>query len=313
MKISEIGEFGLIERLVRPPKRESLIVGIGDDAAVMALSGKVVLTTDMLVEGDHFRTEWATPRQIGRKAMASNVSDIAAMGGVPEFAFISIALREGIDVEFMDELYGGMHDVADEFGIDIAGGDTTHGSVMVINVVVMGSVDPPVLRSGASPGELICVTGPLGGSKAGLELLLAGRKEPADAVAKHLDPGCRMDVSPRIAEVANSMIDVSDGLASEVNHICDMSDVGAEVIASWIPLSDATVEAGRVLDADPVRWALDGGEDFELVFTIHPDRLKEMEEICTVVGRTLPPEDGRSLVVDGERLPLTGGYNHFNE
>jgi thiamine-monophosphate kinase len=267
----------------------------------------------MLVEGDHFRTEWSTPRQIGRKAMASNVSDIAAMGGVPEFAFISIALREGIDVEFMDELYEGMRDVADLYDIDIAGGDTTHGSVMVINVVVVGTVGQPVLRSGAAVGDLICVTGPLGGSKAGLELLLAGRDEPADAVAVHLDPGCRMDIAPTIAEAANSMIDVSDGLASEVNHICDMSNVGAEVVADWIPLSDSTREAGNVLDADPVRWALDGGEDFELVFTIHPDRLGEVEEMCTVVGRILTPEDGRVLVVDGERLPLSGGYDHFRE
>ncbi len=313
MRISEIGEFGLIERLVRPPKRESLIVGIGDDAAVMGMTGNAVLTTDMLVEGDHFRTEWSTPRQIGRKAMASNVSDIAAMGGTPEFAFISIALREGIEVEFMDDLYAGMHDVADEYGIDIAGGDTTHGSVMVINIVIVGSIETPVLRSGASPGELICVTGPLGGSKAGLELLLAGKDGPTGAVAKHLDPGCRMDISSDIAAVANSMIDVSDGLASEVNHICDMSSVGAEVIAEWIPLSASTREAGEVLDQDPVGWALNGGEDFELVFTIHPDRLKEVEDRCTVVGRTLPSDEGRTLVVDGNRLPLTGGYDHFNE
>lgn len=313
MRISEIGEFGLIERLVRPSRRETLVVGIGDDAAVMETSGKLVLTTDMLVEGDHFRTEWSTPRQIGRKAMASNISDIAAMGGSPEFAFISIALREGIDVEFMDELYAGMHDVAEVYDVEIAGGDTTHGSVMVINVVITGTVEDPVLRSGASPGELICVTGPLGGSRAGLELLLAGMKEPEGAVSKHLDPGCRMDISHEIAREARSMIDVSDGLASEVNHICDMSDVGAEVIADWIPISEPTGEAGRALDKDPVRWALDGGEDFELVFTIDPDRLENVKDLCTVVGRTLPAEEGRTLVVDGNRLPLTGGYDHFKE
>lgn len=311
MRISEIGEFGLIERLVRPARRRTLLVGVGDDAAVMDYGRKVVLTTDMLVEGDHFRIDWAPPRLIGRKAMDSNVSDVAAMGGTPEFAFVSVALREGIDVEFMDELYAGMHEVADRHGIDIAGGDTTHGSVMVINIAIVGSVVTPVLRSGARPGQLICVTGPLGGSRAGLEILLAGLDGPAGAIAKYLDPGCRMDVAPRVASVASAMIDVSDGLASEVNHICNMSGVGAEVDARAIPLDPSTVEAAERLGADPVRWALDGGEDFELVFTIDGDRLSDVEGICTVVGRTLEDPEQRVLIVEGERGPLAGGYDHF--
>ncbi|MCI0496721.1 MAG: thiamine-phosphate kinase [Thermoplasmata archaeon] len=314
MEISEIGEFGLIDRLVRRARRRELLVGVGDDAAVMDLREKIVLTTDMLVEGDHFRTDWSTPVRIGRKAMDSNVSDIAAMGAVPAFAFVSICLREGIDVEFMDLLYSGMYEVAKRYDIDIAGGDTTHGAIVVINICIVGTVERPVLRSGASPGQPICVTGPLGGSRAGLELLLAGRTDgPREAIEKHLDPGCRMDVALEIASVAASMIDVSDGLASEVNHICDMSGVGAEVDASAVPLAPSTLAAAELLGADPLQWALGGGEDFELVFTANEGRLAGLKVPYTVVGRTLPASKGRWLVRDGKKKPLAGGFDHFRK
>lgn len=311
MEISDLGEFDLIERIARAPHRKNLLVGIGDDAAVMELKGRIVLTTDMLVEGDHFRREWSTPEQIGRKAMASNISDIASMGAEPAFAFVSLALVKDLELDFIDGLYDGMNQVADQFGVDIAGGDTTHGKVIVINVSVLGMVEKPVLRSGASPGELICSTGDLGGSWAGLELLRAGMEGPAGAIEKHRDPGCRMDVALEIAEYAKAMIDVSDGLASEVNHICDMSMVGAEVIYEDIPMAEHTREAGRLLEKDPALWALNGGEDFELVFTIASKDLPKVDHLCTVVGRTLEPDQGRHLIKDGDRFPLKGGFTHF--
>ncbi|MBW1677294.1 MAG: thiamine-phosphate kinase [Deltaproteobacteria bacterium] len=315
MKLSELGEFGLINRLTREAKNPNIVVGIGDDAAVLRNGEEFILyTTDMLMEGDHFRMDWATPEQIGRKAMACNISDIAAMGGVAEFALVSIALTDNIDVETVEGIYRGMHEVANRHGVEIIGGDTTHGRVMVLNVVVTGKADEEnlSLRSGAKVGDYILVTGPLGGSRAGLELLLRRLREPERPVRKHLDPGCRMDIAYKIAPIANAMIDVSDGLASEVGHICERSGVGAVVEKERITLSEETIEAGRIVGKDPYGFALKGGEDFELVFTVSPGNLERAKRFGTVVGRIAEREKGIHLVSpDGKITSLEGGYDHF--
>jgi len=321
MRIQDIGgEFALIARLCSDIPEKNVVVGIGDDCAVMEYDEEhyLLVTTDMLVEKDHFRRDWYTPYQIGKKAMEANVSDIAAMGGFGEAAFIAVSLTSELDVEFMEEFYRGMTEVCEEYGFVIAGGDTTHGGLFVITITLLGKVkkEQLCLRGHAKPGDFICVSGDLGKSWAGLELLLEdvspGTPLLKQAVKDHLEPSCRMDIAGELAPHVNAMIDVSDGLASEVNHICDESNVGAEVLKNRILLSDSTREAGRVLGKDPYHWALNGGEDFELVFTIPKERLKNIKHLKpVVVGRILEEKEGRWLVDGDGKVALKGGYDHF--
>ena len=322
MKIKDIGgEFALIRKLTQDIPPEKVVVGIGDDCAVLEGDDEhyLLVTTDMLVEKDHFRRDWYSPYQIGKKAMEANVSDIAAMGGWVETAYIAISLTNDIDVEFMEEFYRGMKEVCEKFDFIIAGGDTTHGGLLVITITLMGKVrkEQLCLRGHARPGDLICVSGDLGKSWAGLELLLKGIEPETEglqqAVKDHLNPSCRMDIAAELAPHVNAMIDVSDGLASEVNHICDESGTGARVDKGKILLSPSTMEAGVALGKDPYWWALNGGEDFELVFTIPEEKFKQIEHLKpVVVGRILEEKKGRWLVEDdGTRKPLVGGYDHF--
>ena len=322
MKIKEIGgEFALIERLCRGISQKNVVVGIGDDCAVLDFDEQyyLLVTTDMLVEKDHFRLEWYTPYQIGKKAMEANVSDIAAMGGFPETSFIAVSLTDNIEVEFMDELYNGMKKVCDRFDFVIAGGDTTHGSVLTLAITMIGKVEKVklCLRSHARVGDLICVSGDLGKSWAGLELLLNEIKPNnpllKKALLEHLEPTCRMDIARDLAPHVNAMIDVSDGLASEVNHICERSGTGAVVYKERIPLSASTKEVAKVLGKDPYHWALNGGEDFELLFTVPEKGLDKIKHLSpVVVGKIKEKEEGTYLLDEkGKKMRLKGGYDHF--
>jgi thiamine-monophosphate kinase len=247
--------------------------------------------------------------------MESNVSDIIAMGGTPRWAFISLALTQTTDVELMDAFYGGLYDSAKKHHVALLGGDTTHGRDLVLNLALIGEVDKGFvrLRSHAVPGDLICVTGDLGKSQAGLKLLLNGR---TDGYLKgHLEPQCRLEWEGKaIARYAHAMIDVSDGLASEVTHICEESGTGACIDWEKIPLSKDTIEAARILFGDPHEYALYGGEDFELVFTIPkanvPDLKKEFSDF-TIVGEILPKKDGIFILKEGSRKEVKKGYDHF--
>ncbi len=317
MKIEELGEFGLIDRLAeRLDGKEGLVQGIGDDCAVLN-EGKgkgkgdvyTLMTTDMLVSGDHFNRDWHTPKQIGSKSIVVNVSDIAAMGGYPEWGLISIAIPDDIEVEYIEEIYDGMLEASERYGLTIIGGDTTHGELLVINVVVIGKVEKKnlSLRSDAKVGDLVCVTGDLGKSWAGLDLLRAGKE---GYTGYHLEPKCRLEEGRKLAPHVNAMIDVSDGLASEVNHICRDSSVGALIDKEKIPISEKTKEAASSIGKDPMFWALSGGEDFELVFTIPKDRLSLIDKIEKIIVGEIT-EEGVYLV-DGKKTELKGGYDHFN-
>ncbi|MFO7992243.1 MAG: thiamine-phosphate kinase [Thermoplasmata archaeon] len=310
-KLSELGENGLVRRFANKLSYgEDIIKGIGDDCAVIESEKKyLLLTTDMLVSGDHFNTDWQSPWQIGWKSIVANVSDIAAMGGEPMYGLISIALPDDISVEFIDEVFDGFVDASKKYGLDLVGGDTTHGELLVINVTILGKVEKEYisLRGDAKVGDVIAVSGDLGKSWAGLELLRAGREGYTDY---YLEPRCRLDYARKIAPYVNALIDVSDGLASEVTHICEESGVGANVYLEKIPISEKTRRTAKELDKDPYRWALSGGEDFELVFTIEKEKLAEIEDLeYTVVGEIT--EEGLYLI-DGERKTLRGGYDHFN-
>ncbi|MFO7713008.1 thiamine-phosphate kinase [Desulfosarcina sp.] len=325
MKIHDIGgEFALIKRLARQSltTHPDLVAGIGDDAAVIggtfADGDYLLVTTDMLVEGSHFRRDWATPVQIGIKSVACNVSDIAAMGGSPTLMFVSLALPPETEVAWVEALYQGMTDACRRYGVVIAGGDTTHGERITISIALLGRVSPQnlCLRSHASPGELLCVTGPLGGSAAGLAMLSAALEPLADLKEKHLAPACRLDVSPIIATLAGAMIDISDGLAAEVNHICEQSGIGAEIIVADIPIHPSVHHAAQLTGNNAFDFALSGGEDFELLFSISAQNLRRLLNKgiqATVVGRLTEAMSACSLKFpDGKRTPLSGGYNHFS-
>lgn len=324
MRIKEIGgEFALIEQLdpIISTLHADLIVGLGDDAAVIrtapAPAPYLLVTTDMLVEESHFRRAWATPEQIGIKAAECNLSDIAAMGGTPTWMFISLALTDEIEVEWVRGVYRGIADACRRYGVIVAGGDTVLGAVNSINVTLLGSV--PIhdlcLRSHARAGDLLMVTGPLGASAAALGLLRANRNPGAYLLEKHLTPTCRLDVSGQLASLANAMIDISDGLGAEVHHICRRSAVGARIDATSIPMRDTVRAAANDLKQDPLQFALSGGEDFELLFSIAPEKVADLKQTgldCYPVGRIVPQSEGVVLVrPDGGRTSLPGGYEHF--
>ncbi|MGD9364499.1 MAG: thiamine-phosphate kinase [Desulfobacteraceae bacterium] len=326
MKIEEIGgEFALIDKLSKiiPADHADLIVGVGDDAAVIRTAPEpapyLLVTTDILVEGRHFAHEWAGPEQIGIKAAECNISDIAAMGGAPTWMFVSLVLKKDAEVSWIERIYAGISLSCKRHGVIVAGGDTTEGPANTINIALLGTVSEShlCLRSHAQPGDLLAVTGPLGASAAALALLLQGRTPSGYLLDKHLAPTCRRDVVDTIAPVANAMIDISDGLGSEVHHICTQSQVSAEIYAHAVPLHDEVKAAGEVLNMAPLRWALSGGEDFELLFSIPEEKMKILETSGLTfyrLGRITEKQNGPVLITteDGT-LPLPGGYNHFKQ
>lgn len=317
MKVRKIGEFGLIKRISRRIKDKNVRTQIGDDTAVIKIGGKFVLfTTDTLVEDDHFSPKWSSPFQTGKKAMEINVSDIAAMGGEPKYALISLCLKKDERVEWVDKLYRGIYSVARKYGFEIVGGNITHGKQTVIDVSMLGETKKPVLRSGAKTNDLICVTGDLGKSQAGLELLSKfGRKAKRFVISKsHLEPRARLKESRIISKFARSMIDVSDGLSSEVVHICKLSRKGAVIHKEKIPISKQTKLAAGLLKKDPIDFALHGGEDFELVFTVSRKNLDKLRRKLkfSVVGKILPKREGIHLLDKGRKRKLGKGYDHFS-
>lgn len=324
MRISDIGgEFALIDRLARllPVGHRDLLVGLGDDAAVIRTAPEpapyLLVTTDILVSGRHFKNEWASARQIGIKAAECNISDIAAMGGTPTWMFISLVLSQQTDVEWAEQLYRGVAASCRRHGAIVAGGDTTQGPVDTINIALLGSVAPDelCLRRHARPGDVLMVTGTLGASAAGLSLLSNHRRAGEYLREKHLSPTCRLDAARLIAPFVHAMIDISDGLGSEVHHICKQSGTGAEIEKERIPLHPDVLSAARLLEADPYAWALSGGEDFELLFSIAPHKVTALQSAgitCHPVGRVTQVGDGIVLIhPDGSRTPLPGGYDHF--
>lgn len=324
MNINEIGgEFALIERLKNliRSRHAQMETGIGDDAAVIRIAPEpaplLLVTTDILVENRHFKRNWSTPQQIGLKAVECNVSDIAAMGGSPQWMFVSLVLPPDATTEEIEAIYAGMNRSCKRYDIALAGGDTTQGERLTINITLLGVVTPALLclRSSARPGDRLMVTGSLGASAAGFMLLSAGETPSAYLKDKHLAPVSRMDVSQHIAPLANAMIDISDGLGSEVYHICEQSRVGAVVNAAAIPLHQDVRSAAARLGTDPVQLALSGGEDFELLFSISPANLPALAQIEAdffEVGHITDPSGPVHLLhTDGRSSPLPRGFNHF--
>lgn len=253
MKLKDLGEFGLIDRIYRKARDNNVLVGIGDDAAVVKFGGKLMLvTTDTMVDGDHFSFDYFTPEQVGMKAIEVNVSDIGAMGGKPKYALVSLVLTENMDVSVIDGIYRGMRKAGDKYGVDIIGGNITHGNQLVIDIDLIGTVNRKelCLRSDAKPGDFIMVSGDLGGSTAGLNLLKNQIRGYREVKIKHIEPKAKVHkVRPFLRNI-NAMIDVSDGLASEVGHICEQSDVGAIIFKENIPIKDETRSAAHAVGKD---------------------------------------------------------------
>ncbi len=305
---------------VLPGAGNDVLVGIGDDAAVLrpAESGDdyLLATSDMLVEEVHFSRQWSTPVQIGRKAAACNLSDIAAMGGRARWMFVSLALPDTVSTRWTLAVCEGIRKECLPYKVVVAGGDTCRADRAVISITVIGSVSPEnlCLRSQARPGDLLAVSGPLGGSAAGLAMLRAGLSPGPYLAARHLTPGCRLDIASEIAPFANAMIDISDGLASETGHICRRSNVGAVIEAGAVPVDRQVTEAARSLNADPLEWALAGGEDFELLFTVDPRKFRLLSakvQGLFRIGRIVSEAGIWLIRPDGRRVPLEGGFDHF--
>lgn len=312
MKLSQLGEFGLIDRIYRKPKDKNILVGIGDDTAVIKVGKQLLLiTTDTIVEGDHFSLKYFTPEQVGKKAIEINVSDIGAMGGIPKYVLVSLVLPKDLNVDIIDRIYKGMRESGDKHKLEIIGGNITHGTQLVIDIDMIGEVKKEnlCLRSDAKPGDFILVSGDLGSSTAGLNLFKNNIKGHDYVKKKHLEPTAKLHKVKPFLKYINAMIDISDGLASEVQHICEQSKAGAIIFKDNIPIKEETRRAAKIVKKDPADYALYGGEDFELVFTVSEKNLNKVKGF--LVGE-ITKRKGVYLYEKGkERLISRHGYDHF--
>ena len=296
---------------------QSVRTGIGDDCAVLRLppGQDLLVTTDFTIEKVHFRRDWHPPELVGRRCLTRGLSDIAAMGGKPQAAFLSLAVPSDLPQKWVDRFLRGLLDLAEEFKLPLAGGDTAEsagGGGIQADIVVVGSVPKrrAVLRSGAKPGERIYVTGELGGSAAALARLAESKPVGAEYF-RHLRPQARVSVGQSLRQrgVASAMIDLSDGLSTDLEHICQESHVGAEIEAQAIPR--AQVGAGKKRVA--LEFALHGGDDYELLFTSAAAVPSEVAGVrVTRIGRTTQSAGMRLIGEDGSQQPLqAGGWEHF--
>ena len=338
-EISILGEFGLIDHLTKnfEIQNVSTVVGVGDDAAVIDHFGKqTIVTTDLLLEGIHFDLMYTPLKHLGYKAVIVNLSDVYAMNATPTQLTISIGFSNRFSVEALDEFYEGVYIACEKHGVDLVGGDTTSSDKgFIISVAAIGEVSPDkfVKRSTAQKGDLICVSGDLGGAFLGLTLMEREKKiflenpkvqpdlENEDyIVGRLLKPEARKDIIEFFAKndiMPTSMMDISDGLSSEVLHLCKQSNLGCRIYEEKIPIHDLARKAAFKFGLDPTVCALNGGEDYELIFTLKQedyDKITLNEEIA-VVGYMAELEEGTKLLTKGgNTFDITAqGWNAFNK
>lgn len=339
-EISQLGEFGLIDRLTKdlPHHNPSTVRSVGDDAAVLRYPGDVdeLVTTDLLVEGIHFDLTYMPLKHLGYKAAVVNFSDIYAMNGHPRQIVVSLAISSRFAVEHLEELYAGIRLACDIYGVDLVGGDTTASrSGLVISITCIGEAAPDavVTRDGAKDTDLICVSGDLGSAYMGLQLLERekvaskgikdfqpefGGKEYL--IERQLKPEARRDIVTALAEAGikpTAMMDISDGLSSELLHICKQSDTGCRIYEERIPIDYQTAIMAEELGMNLVTAALNGGEDYELLFTVPLSRHEDVSKIkgVSVIGHICKPEMGCAMVTrDGGEIDLKAqGWNHWQK
>ena len=335
-EISTLGEFGLIRHLTQNIviKNSSTVKGVGDDCAVLDYKDKkVVITTDMLTEGVHFNLMYTPLRHLGYKSVTVNLSDICSMNAEPKQLIISIAISSKLSVEALEELYSGIYLACDRYGVDLVGGDTTTsltGLTISITAVGEGNENELTYRSGAQNTDLVCVSGDLGGAYMGLQLLerenevfkVNPKMQPQFEgynyiLERQLKPEPRLDMLKIFKELGvkpTSMIDISDGLSSEILHICEESSVGCRIYEDRIPYDNQTKRMAHELNINPLVAALNGGEDYELLFTIplaDHDKIRNHPDI-TILGHITEKENGAKLITAGTgiEIPLQAqGWN----
>ncbi len=341
--IEDIGEFGLIAHLrqtLGEPEDESVLAGIADDAAVYRIDDERVhvLTTDALIEGIHFDRTFMPMEHLGFKAVSVNVSDVVAMNAEPRYATITLGVPQQLPVEALTQLYEGVRQACKAYGMTVVGGDTTAAHHFTLSVSVVGEAeeDAIVYRRGAQPGDVLCLTGDIGASFAGLKALIDNRERLREqgedhfesnldqfnyVIQRHLAPPAQLKAVRDWKEHGirpSALIDISDGLASEVNHLCEASGTGALVYGPELPIANETINAAEHFGEDVNVYALFGGEDYELLFALPEaqlDRLKTMApDAFFVIGEITDKDDGiRIKRPDGETVPLRpGGYEHFS-
>jgi len=345
VRVADLGEFGLIELLRQgAPAFAGVRVSIGDDAAIVdaPAAGSLLLTCDMLYEGVHFRREWYTgrPADLGRKALAVNISDIAAKAGRPLWCLVTLGIAADAEVAFLRGVYDGLYDLARQFGISVVGGDTIRVPAgLLIDIALIGETTTAhvPLRSDAKPGDLIAVTGEFGLARAGLAALEhVAEGQPrgqctawreldhcglATARQAQLTPPVRLREAQAIGAVGpNAMSDTSDGLAAQIHHICKASGVGAVIDADAIPVAAAVGPIAAAAGHAALDWALDGGEEYELIVTLPPERLAAAQAVVSAVGNTsltvvgvvTPGDEVLLRRGRGQATPLRPrGFDHF--
>lgn len=320
--ISEIGKFGLISRITSNAsvKNKTTVSGVGDDAAVIDSGGLFTLvSTDLLLEGIHFNLVYTPLKHLGYKAIIRAISDIYAMNGTPEQVLVAIGVSSRFSVENIDELYRGIYMACNKYKVDLAGGDTSSSLTgLTISVTTTGSVGSDVIcrRNGAKPNDLICVTGNFGASFMGLRILERERKlfeqdrnfEPSltgyeYVIEKQLKPEFPSEIINDLRKAGilpSAMIDVSDGLASDLMHICKLSDTGCRIFSNRIPIHDETRRVSEEFHTDPLLPALNGGEDYELLFTVALENSEKLKAVPAVkiIGHLTVPDQGYTLAGD---------------
>lgn len=336
-EIGELGEFGLIGKIREKfsTSNQSTLVGIGDDAAVIDNDNRLtLLSTDMLMEGIHFDLSYVPLKHLGYKAIAANVSDIAAMNGIPEQVTVNLGLSNRFSVEAVQELYQGVSAACEAYKVDLVGGDTvSSGAGLVISISVLGYANKGKIsyRNGAGKDHIICATGDLGGALIGLQVMEREKQvylENSDmqpqldnysyVVQRQLKPEARMDIIHELSEldiVPTAMIDLSDGLASDLKHICHESGVGAVIYEDKLPIDKQTYDTAVEFNLDPITCCLNGGEDYELLFTISQKDYDKLEKHPDIhfIGHITKPEEGINLVTkNGNAVEIKAqGWLHF--
>jgi thiamine-monophosphate kinase len=312
MELSEAGEFGVLGRIRKlcPAPGERIVIGIGDDAAlIQSRPGySTMLTTDALAEKIHFDLRYVPLEALGWKSLAVNLSDVAAMGGRPVCCLVTLGIPDRWSVEDVLKLYQGIARCADRYRCPVVGGDTVRASgESFISITVMGEVRPggELRRSGALPGDILCVTGELGAARAGWEVLQEGTEATGDyrsSISRFLEPKPRLDEGALLAGELEptSMIDISDGLASEIRHLCRESGCGCMVFEEDIPIAEESRLWSQRKGYSPVRFAVESGEEYELLFTVNPDRLEWY-------SKNRHPKDTVPFSIIGEMKPLNEG------
>lgn len=329
MDLREIGEFGLINRIRKwtSASDPTLLKGIGDDVAVIETGEKAwLITTDLLIEDIHFKLTWIDPFHLGRKALSVNLSDIAAMGGTPKYFLISLGVPKNLPLPFISSFYRGLKDGARRFGVNLIGGDTSLSKKIIINICLLGEGKKGnfLFRSGARVGDDLFVSGTLGDAALGLKILQKGGtgRKFKGLIKKHLSPSPRIQLGQVLARNrwATAMIDVSDGLLIDTNHLLEESRVGARIWEDRIPLSKLYQKWIHSFSKFRYRFALSGGEDYELLFTAPPEMRRRISHVAlslkipiAQIGRIVPKKEGLHLIrKDGKKyVPSRLGFEHF--